>query len=98
MKKIVFAILAIVFTGLAIYLALEVIPNINTNQYLFLGIGVLSLLIAAIMVFSFFSNGCRRILRGCSGRGGKIPACHMQKIKCVVAIMGRVWLRYTTGH
>ena len=54
MKKIVFAILAVIFTGLAIYLALDVIPNINTNQYLFLGIGVLSLLIAAIMIFSFF--------------------------------------------
>ena len=63
MKKIVFAILAVIFTGLAIYLALDVIPNINTNQYLFLGIGVLSLLIAAIMIFSFFSNQMREKIK-----------------------------------
>ncbi len=56
MKKIVFALLAIIFTGLAIYLALDIIPNIDANQYLVLGIGVLSLLIASIMIFSFFSN------------------------------------------
>lgn len=54
MKKIVFALLAIIFTGLAIYLALDIIPNIDANQYLVLGIGVLSLLIASIMIFCFF--------------------------------------------
>lgn len=63
MKKILFALFAIIFAFIAVYIALDVIPNIETNQYLFLGVGVFALLLSAIMIFSFFSNQMREKIK-----------------------------------
>jgi len=63
MKKILFALLAIIFAFIAIYIALEVIPNIETNQYVILSMGVLALLLSTMMIFSFFSNQMREKIK-----------------------------------
>lgn len=63
MKKFVFALFAIVFLAITVYIASIVIPTVDDNQYLYLGVGILSLLLSTIMVFSFFSNQMREKIK-----------------------------------
>jgi lipopolysaccharide export LptBFGC system permease protein LptF len=54
MRKIFVALFAIVFAILAAYVFLIVLPNNIENQYLYLGVGIIALLLSATMIFSFF--------------------------------------------
>lgn len=63
MRKIFVALFAIVFAILAAYVFLIVLPNNIENQYLYLGVGILALLLSATMIFSFFSAQMREKIK-----------------------------------